>query len=222
MSITFCRSYVKYFLDFLLIPPIIKLLSHDRRGREEVRDMTVRKKISYRINYEKAIEALTWLAAQKPKIDIYHVAKVLYYAEKTHINKYGRPIIGDTYIRAKYGQMPSGVRDLIKKNKWLGQQYLDLLSSSLVVDRPYDKLTALRTPKLEYFSDTDVECLKNALSKYGDLSFDDLLWVSHQEKAWLQTEAKKPIDYLLMIDDDNPNRAEIIEDIVCTAQYASL
>jgi hypothetical protein len=37
----------------------------------------MRTKISYKLNFEKAIEALVWLAQNKPGIDIYHIAKVL-------------------------------------------------------------------------------------------------------------------------------------------------
>jgi uncharacterized phage-associated protein len=48
----------------------------------------------YQMNYEKAIEVVVWLANKNPGIDIYHVAKILYYAEKTHLNRHGRPIIG--------------------------------------------------------------------------------------------------------------------------------
>ncbi len=178
-------------------------------------------KITYRVNYEKAIETLIWLATKKPGIDIYHIAKVLYYAEKTHLNKYARPIIGDTYIRMSYGQVPSAVRDLITKNSWLDPNYLDYFSSSLIVNKePYENLTALRAPKLEHFSDTDIECLENALNKYGDISFNDLKNISHQEKTWLETGEKRPIDYLLMVDEDNVNKDEIIEEIRCTAQYA--
>ncbi len=41
-------------------------------------------RIDYRINYEKAIETIVWLASEKPGIDIYHLGKVLFYADKKH------------------------------------------------------------------------------------------------------------------------------------------
>ena len=72
--------------------------------------------IRFKISYDKAIEVLVWLAKMKPGIDIYHIAKVLFYADKMHINKYARPVIGDSYIKMPYGPVPSGVSDLIKRN----------------------------------------------------------------------------------------------------------
>ena len=66
--------------------------------------------VRYEISYDKAIEVLVWLANTKPGIDIYHVCKVLFYADKSHINKYLRPIIGDYYIKMDYGPVPSGVQ----------------------------------------------------------------------------------------------------------------
>jgi len=180
-------------------------------------------KIFYKTNYTKAIEAIVWLADKKPRIDIYHIAKVLYYAEKTHLNKYGRPIIGDTYIKMPYGQVPSGVRDLITKNPWLDINDSEYFSKSLSVDEKTNrKLTALRKPKIKYFSDTDIECLKEALKKYGDVPFNKLKEMSHQEKSWYSADLNQPIDYMLMVDEDNPNRKEIIEEIKLTSQYVVL
>jgi uncharacterized phage-associated protein len=175
-------------------------------------------KITYRLDYRKAIEAIVWLANKKPKIDIYHIAKILYYAEKEHLNRYARPIIGDTYIAMSYGQVPSGVRDLITKNSWLDPDYLDCFSRSLTVNKK--KLVALRKPDLRYFSETDIECLEESLLKYGDMPFEELKNTSHDERTWLETEPNKPIDYLLMIDENNPNKEEITEDIYLTSQYA--
>lgn len=54
--------------------------------------MTEDTKVSYRINYEKAIEAIVWLVNEKPEIDLYHISKVLFYADKAHLNKYARPL----------------------------------------------------------------------------------------------------------------------------------
>jgi len=178
--------------------------------------------VTYRINYAKAIEALTWLANEKPGIDIYHIAKVLYYAEKRHINKYARPIIGDTYISMDYGQVPSGVRDLISKNSWLDPDDIKKFSKSVTVKKnPNPNIIPLRKPQLKYFSDTDIACLKEALSECGNLTFKQLKNKSHEEESWIHTERNQPIDYLLMIDKDNPNKKEIIEEIKMTVRYAS-
>lgn len=180
-------------------------------------------RISFRINYEKAVETIIWLANEKPGIDIYHIAKVLFYAEKTHVNKYARPIIGDNYICMGYGPVPSAVKDLIDKNSWLDPNYLQEISESLTItNSPHKNITAKRQPNIKYFSKTDIDCLKDALSKYGDMTFVELTTLTHDEACWLETESNQPIDYALMIDEDNPYRSEIIEEMSETAAYLSV
>jgi len=177
-------------------------------------EIFMERRISYRANPDKTIEAIVWIANKKPAIDIYHVAKVLYYAEKEHINKYARPIIGDTYISMGLGQVPSQARDLITQNPWMPKGILSKFSNAVKVSDHKDKyLTAQRTPNLDLFSQTDIECLSRSLKKYGNIPFKELKKMSHKEKTWLNTELDQPIDYALMIDDDNPNKEEILEEL---------
>jgi hypothetical protein len=181
-------------------------------------------RINFRVNYKKAIESIVWLANKEKGIDIYHVAKSFYYAEKLHINKYARPIIGDTYIAMDYGQVPSAVRDLIIKNKWmLDPEDIKTFSNSILVkDDPYQSLFPLRAPDLSLLSESDIECLKEALRKCKNLSFDELKKMSHDERSWLETDVNQPIDYSLMVDSDNPNKDEILEELNCTSRYMKL
>jgi uncharacterized phage-associated protein len=182
--------------------------------------MTSSKKL-YRTDYKKAIEAIVWLATKEPGIDIYHIAKILYYAEKTHLNRYGRPIIGATYIRMQYGQVPSEVRDLITKNEWMIEpDDLEKFSAAIEVKKePYAKLVPLRDASMGCFSATDMECLEEAFTIYANMPFDELKEICHGERTWLETEQNQPIDYALMVDDNNENKDEIIEDINISSQY---
>lgn len=183
-------------------------------------DMTEDIKVSYRINYEKAIETLVWLASRKPGIDIYHVSKVIFYADKTHLNKYARPILGDSYICMNYGPVPSGIRDLIEGNSWLSPDHLDGISGGIKVNHgPHENLTPLREPDLDFFSETDIECLEASLIEYGEKSFSELRRLTHNEKCYLATNINQPIDIALMVDENNPLRQEILEEISQTAPY---
>ncbi len=181
------------------------------------------RKVRYEIDYDKTIETIVWLAHQKPNIDIYHVAKVLFYADKMHINRYARPITADVYIKVEYGPLPSGTRDLITKNDWLSPDHLCSVSDALEINNEkYKNIAAKREPDLNYFSKTDIECLTEALDKYGNLSFDELYKLSHAEKCYYETDINAPIDYLLMVDDDNPNKDEIIAHMEEISQYVQV
>ena len=69
------------------------------------------------------------------------------------------------------------------------------------------------------FSKTDIGCLEESLNKYGNLSFAQLKTLSHKERTWIETEQNEKIDYLLMVDEENENKEEIIEEIKSTSQY---
>ncbi len=180
--------------------------------------------IRFRINYNKAIEVVVWLAKMKPGIDIYHVAKVLFYADKMHINKYARPITGDTYLRMPYGPVPSGVRDLITENSWLTPDQLKKVRDFLYIDKSdnYFKLTSKREPEIDYFSKSDIECLTYCLNNYGNLSFDELYKLTHSERCYYETESNDKIDYALLVDDDNPARSEILEHMEEISRYVQV
>ena len=176
--------------------------------------------IRWQFDYDKAIEIIVWLGTKKPGIDIYHVAKVVYFAEKLHLNRYARPIVGDTYINMDHGQVPSGIRDLITENPWLSPDHLQKIADSFIVQKcPYPSLKSLREPDMDYFSGTDVQCLEESLEEQGGKSFDELRQMAHEEKSYLKTGLNQPIDYALLVDDDNPNREEILEEMNLTSFY---
>jgi hypothetical protein len=42
------------------------------------------------------------------------------------------------------------------------------------------------------------------------------------EKCWIGSGANLPIDYSLLVDDDNPNREDILEEMAETAGYIQI
>lgn len=74
--------------------------------------------ILFKVNANKAIEVILWFCSQSAnnKVNVYNVLKTIFYAEIDHLNKYGRPIIGDNYMAMDYGTVPSLIYDLIKRN----------------------------------------------------------------------------------------------------------
>lgn len=177
------------------------------------------KKITYSLNYDKAIEAIVWLVNKKP-LDIYRIGKIIFYAEKKHINKYARPIIGDIYKSGAYGPFPSGVCDLIHKTPFLGVEHIPLVESSFEVKyTPQATVSPKRKPDMDYFSGTDIECLEEAFWEIKDKSFPQIKKESHLEECYLETELKEYIDYEKFVDRHNPYREEIIKEMSETAPY---
>jgi hypothetical protein len=161
----------------------------------------------------RAAEALAFIAGVSPDLTPLYVAKILFYAEKWHINRYGRPIIADTYIAMPKGPVPSTIRDYIEQN-WFWVDRPDDLDSAITVDTS-GNLPRLRqgtrNADLSILSESDVECLQEAIAFCTSRTSDELSQLAHLEKAWRNAPTNGPMEYEDFIDDDNPHRDEIFE-----------
>jgi uncharacterized phage-associated protein len=129
--------------------------------------------IRFNINIQAAIEALLWVI-QRGESNIYNIMKILYAAEKYHLNTYACPITGDRYVAMEYGTVPSWTFDCTKQgNPYLGFTKIDKNS-----------LKANRGPDLDYLSESNIEALEYGFSEYAGLSFDEVLKKNHEEIAW--------------------------------------
>lgn len=162
--------------------------------------------IRFNTDHLKVIEALVWLAHERPRgLTFSQVAKILYFADKEHLARYGRPVLGDTYIRMEHGPVPSLVYDMLKLDPFLDADIAEEVSRAIVTRRdagvPLLQPNRERAPRLERLSRTDLECLRSSLERYGELSFQELRELTHQERAWQEAPENGPMDYALMIDD---------------------
>ncbi|MBR1604654.1 MAG: SocA family protein [Alphaproteobacteria bacterium] len=171
--------------------------------------------IAFKVNPDKALEAIVYIAHKLGCVDKYHVVKTMFFADKEHLNRYARPILGDTYIRMRNGPVPSYVLDIInlKEDKISFDVFVKAKAALEVGSDKKQTITARREPDLSFFSDTDLECLDNAIKFCKDKNFDDLKEITHEEKAWKKASINGCMDYELFLDDDNPYKEEIIQDL---------
>jgi len=132
-----------------------------------------------KMNFNKAVEVVLYIAQNTPIPDVYHIGKILYFADKLHLEKYGRQINGDTYYAFDYGPAPSETLDLMNEHK-------------LVFKREQNAIIPHRETNHDFFSDSDIECLNESIEMYGNMSFEDLKNASH-DTAYNNTPLNKPI-----------------------------
>lgn len=178
--------------------------------------------IKFPYNEEKALAALSFVASQNPGMTPPYIAKVFYFAEKEHLNRYGRPIIGDSYRAMFRGPVPSAVKNYVDENwEWIGKP------------ANYDRYIQIKTrrglrrvhpgrdgPRLEFLSETDRECLAAAVEFCRDKSADELSQITHLDKAWFKKPENAFMDYEDFVDDDNPHRGEIVQSMKESAAYS--
>jgi len=117
--------------------------------------------IKQKFNKEKAIEVLLFVA--KSQNDIHSALKIIFFADKEHLNNYGRLIFGDNYYALNFGTVPSGAYSIVKyhenQNDFTKTKY---------------NIKPAREPRMEYLSESDIECLTFAINKYKDKTFNEL------------------------------------------------
>ena len=131
----------------------------------------------FQFDKEKAIEALLYVA---PKVrgDMYATLKLLYLADKSHLHRYGRFIFGDRHWRLQYGPVPSGAYDLVKEAK--GESFgRDAQAIRALLKVEGNTLKPTRPADRDVFSESDIECLDEAIHESGTLSFGQLKALTH-------------------------------------------
>ena len=117
----------------------------------------------------------------------FYASKILFFAEKLHLNRYGRPIVADTFIAMANGPVPSMIYDFIEgKLDQAGDP--EAITKAIEIERgsKYAHIKALRPADGDALSPSDVECLDEAigLCREHEHSFKALSNRTHQERAY--------------------------------------
>lgn len=186
--------------------------------------MATAAKIKFAFSEGKALAALAFVAKRRPGLTPFYVSKIFYVAEKQHVNRYGRPIVADTYIAMTEGPVPSTIKNYIDEN-WYWVSQPENLSEAFTLSRgkgPPQLMPGTENPKTEYLSESDMECLLDAIAFCEGKTTDELSFITHLHKAWANAETNQPMNYADFVDDDNPNRAQILETLEESAAHAVL
>lgn len=187
--------------------------------------------LNFRPKIDKIVELLLYISHKKPGVDKYQVVKLLYLADKEHLNRYGRPITQEQYFALPYGPVASNAMDLLEEDRRiLREAGIDELPFYVAQKRLKKKsVESVGGPKrdvnFELFSKSDIRVFDEILEKYGEYDFEQLFDLTHEHYAYLRAwNARKPqanrspMRYEDMIDDEK-KRASILEEIGPIAPY---
>jgi uncharacterized phage-associated protein len=172
--------------------------------------------IRFKTNARKALEVILWFANKRPGIDFHAVLKMLFFADKRHLNEWGRPIVGDVYFALPYGPVAQTTYDLMKRDA-LALELLQLDDVPFRVEGRY-RIIPERAPDLSRLSESDVEALEQTWTEYGHLSFDQLTLISHCHPAYRNAEeaGRQRMLYADFLEGDNAT-PEVMADLEETA-----
>jgi uncharacterized phage-associated protein len=191
--------------------------------------------VELRFDFQKTLAAITYIASRNiSKLTTYKILKILFFADKYHLVRYGRTITGDKYSALPDGPVPSRVYDFFKQvvKKPFSDEGRKILSN-LEVDKSekYPILRAKVAFDAEELSRSDVAALDNAIEQVGNMGYTELKKFSHEiaayNRAWKSKkfwQLSAPMKFEDFFEDDNgaleAAKAEMIENALLRKAFA--
>ena len=167
-------------------------------------------------NLQKILAAITHVIALGDRDNSagtqYDILKSLFLADRSHLNKYGRPITFDNYVAMKAGPVPSLAYNLLKENK-------SALSKHRLAILPWERSPGpggtfyYSRANLVMFDDvlseSDTMALSDAYRVVTSLTFSQIRRLTHSDpayvEAWEDNENRKAFDMSVGMLFDSPD-----------------
>lgn len=150
--------------------------------------------IRFTFNEKKTINTVLYVAEKLKRRDFHKIFKILYFADREYLNRYGMTITGDTYIAMDAGPVPTKTYDIMKIVR--GDSYMaDINNFSRYFSvSNWMFVQPLQKADLDEMAPAEKEVIDDVISKYGDLSYDEIKEKSH-DVAWRSTARDYPISF---------------------------
>jgi len=181
-------------------------------------------RVTLRPNITKTVAAIAYLIGKADaggrRLSQYDILKMIFLADKAHLNAYGRPVTFDNYYAMKEGPVPSFAYDLLKENRTaMKKAHLQTLpwrrtaqevgtGRYFYFDADFSKETSL--------SESDKEALTDALTTIRALTYSQIKRLLHADPAYLeawQPDAPKKafqMSYGMLLDAPDHEQAETV------------
>lgn len=143
----------------------------------------------FSFSHRKATQSLNFLAKKAGgSIHKLKALKLVYFADRYHLRRFGRPVIGDEYLAMQYGPVPSNTKDIAEMGDFLGKEERDYAKSFI---RPITRYTfcSERDVEEKVFSQSDRDALAWAWEKFGKEDRFELAELTHKYPEWKRHEA---------------------------------
>jgi hypothetical protein len=136
---------------------------------------------------------------QRQPLDLHSILKTCYFADKAHLNEFGRPVFGASYRAMRFGPVPLEIYEMLKgESIWLAEINANRFPWAL--EGHFVRLLDNRDADLDSLSETDMGCLSDAFEKSMGMTFNERTAATHGPD-W-QSAQLGMMRYEDMIDDD--------------------
>lgn len=140
--------------------------------------------IHLRFDYKKATQAINFFATKAGGyINKMKAIKLIYFADRYHLRKFGRPITNDEYFAMPYGPVNSGVKEIAENSDFLAANEQEYASIFLKIPNQYG-VRSIHPVEGKVFSESDVEALSFAWDTFGKYNQYELADLSHNYPEW--------------------------------------
>jgi transcriptional regulator with XRE-family HTH domain len=145
-------------------------------------------------NFQKFTEMILYFSSEK---DVWKTKlnKMLFYADFANYKYHNRSISGAKYCPIDMGPVPDNFNILFEI--LVNEKVLDVSYQSFSDGGIGEKYTPLRGFDESLFTPDELEIMQNVKVRLTNISTQDVIEMSHQEKAWSENRTNKsqPIDY---------------------------
>lgn len=185
--------------------------------------------IRFKFNVDKFTACVAMLAqANLSEFTKLKAVKLLYFIDKYHLLKYGRPVLGDIYYHWDHGPVP--LKSLTVLNEVIddddvtgeaGESDKEYLKHYLKLNkfragiirrrRKYPLFELKKTPNFDCLSLSEQEAVREVIKGYGSLTPWQLREETHKDITWKATARNDEIDYRLFFEDESNSSKEALE-----------
>lgn len=181
-------------------------------------------KIQFKPKIDKIIETILYLSHKGIRLDQYKIVKLIYLADKEHLNRYGRPITFDRIVAMENGPVASKAYDILKGRPVAGVDPATLPFTLRKIDPLIFVEDPMREVNKHIFSKSDLRVLDEVCEQYGDADFLTLYNLTHTHfayrKAWEARGRKRSTDMFFEdLIEERKEKENVVEDLALIAPH---
>ena len=140
--------------------------------------------LMFNVDYEKCTQALNFFAKKEGgRINKMKALKLIFFADRFHLRKYGRLLTNDNYVAMSYGPVPSNTKDIAELNEFLDDVIKKYIKNFLNFSNNYE-IHSKNDVDEEVFSESDTEALNYSWEKFGSYNQFELANITHDYPEW--------------------------------------
>ena len=131
------------------------------------------------------IETVLYVLQKTGGVDMYHLFKILYFADRDYIAETGLRIVDDRFAALQYGPVPADLYNAIKGSTFSDPELAAMFNDAVetVGNEAPGILMARRAPDMDFLASAALPYLDKSIDENKNLTFQELLAKSH-DSAW--------------------------------------